>query len=101
MVRVPVATLPPGAAEPPAAAEPAGAADEPLELQAAMIAGMEMRPAAPAMPLRTVLRETSTRVGSAMRVLLLRCCPTKSDRISRIVPTRTRDVKDFQRILHA
>src|SRR6476659_3358694 len=62
MVRVPVATLPPGAAAPPLA----GAADDPVELQAAMIAGMEMRPAAPAMPLRTVRRETSTRVSSAM-----------------------------------
>ena len=59
-----------------------------VELQAAMIAGMDTRPAAPAMPLRTVRRETgSTRMGSAMVCLLLRCCPTKSDRISRIVPT--------------
>ena len=75
------------------------APDDAVELQAAMIAGMEMRPAAPAMPLRTVRRETSTRVGSAMRVLLLRCCPTKSDRISRIVPTRNGDVKDLQSFL--
>ena len=36
-----------------------------------------------------------------MRVLLLRCCPTKSDRISRIVPTRTADVKDFATFLTA
>ncbi|MGZ8514010.1 MAG: hypothetical protein ACXW4H_02845 [Candidatus Limnocylindrales bacterium] len=37
------------------------------ELQAAIIAGMLIRPAAPAMPLRTVRRETdSTRMGSTM-----------------------------------
>ena len=44
-----------------------GAVDAAGELQAAMIAGMDTRPAAPAMPLRTVRRETAfTRVGSAM-----------------------------------
>src|SRR6185312_10506275 len=58
---------------PPPAAPLAGAADDPVELQAAMIAGMEMRPAAPARPLRTVRRETSTRVGSAM------ACNSSSD----------------------
>jgi hypothetical protein len=49
-----------------------GAVDAVDELQAAMIAGMDNRPAVPAMPLRTVLLETeSTLIGSAMCVLLL------------------------------
>ena len=42
------------------------------------------------MPLRTVRLETgASRVGICHGVLLLRCCPTESDRISRIVPTPT------------
>src|SRR4030067_3299016 len=44
-----------------------GAVDAGVVLQAVMIAGMDTRPAAPAMPLRTVRRETgSTRMGSTM-----------------------------------
>ena len=59
-----------------------------------MIAGMDTRPAAPAMPFRTVRRETeSARMGSAMALLLLGCCTTKTDRFSRIVRTIPDHVK--------
>jgi hypothetical protein len=44
-----------------------GEPDDDVLLQAAMIAGTEIRPAAPAMPLRTLRRVSEfTRVGSAM-----------------------------------
>ena len=72
MVRVPTAAALAGAVPPQehrgwTLAAALGALDVVVELQAAMIAGMETRPAAPAMPLRTVRRETeSTRMGSAM-----------------------------------
>ena len=59
-----------GAAADGAAADGAaalGAVEAAGELHAAMIAGMEIRPAAPAMPLRMVRRVTaSIRVGSGM-----------------------------------
>src|SRR5690242_7495719 len=67
---LPTAVLAPGAALPPAGALAGGAAlaaalaaaegDEPLLLQAATIAGTDARPATPAMPLRTVRRETAS-----------------------------------------
>ena len=68
-------------------------------LHAARIAGMDTRPATPAMPFRMVRRETeSTPVGSVMLEFLLRNCPTKSDRINRIVRTRNPPVKHSQPI---
>jgi len=77
-----------------------GAADDEVVLHAAMIAGTETRPAAPAMPFRTVRRESaSTRLGSAMLILLLRRCPTKSDRISQIVPASLPHVKGLRRFV--
>jgi hypothetical protein len=46
------------------------------------------------MPFNTVRLETDfSGVGSAMVVLLLRDCPTKSDRIAQIVRIRLGDVK--------
>ena len=69
-VTEPVTALAPAVAAGALAPEVAAGALAPPEaagvLHAAMIAGTDTRPAAPAMPLRTVRLETASRMGSAM-----------------------------------